>query len=181
MKTSVIDSETICALATAHGIGAISVIRVSGVQAAGVVTKLAAFLPENLESHKIYYGFLKADDGVCVLDEVLVSYFAAGRSFTGEPCFEISCHGSESIVNEILRHLVLAGARPARRGEFTFRAFMSGRIDLVQAESVLEIIESRSTRATQMALRQLKGELSTQLAAARDYLTSVLAHLGDNN
>ncbi len=180
MRTSATDRETICALATAHGIGAISVIRVSGASAAFIVKRLAAFLPEYLESHKIYYGFLTGLAGEEMLDEVLVSYFAEGRSYTGEPCFEISCHGSEAVVNEILRQLVLAGARPAQRGEFTYRAFMSGRIDLVQAESVLELIESRSNRATQLALRQLKGGVSQQLKGLLDRLIWVLAHLEAN-
>jgi tRNA modification GTPase len=176
MRTSATDRETICALATAHGIGAISVIRVSGARAVEITQKLAAFLPEKLESHKIYYGFLKGAQGQ-PLDEVLCAYFAEGRSFTGEATFEISCHGSETVVDEILRELVLAGARPAGRGEFTYRAFMNGRVDLVQAESVLELVESRSNRATQMALRQLRGEFSTRLKATLEKLTWILAHL----
>jgi tRNA modification GTPase len=180
MRTSATDKDTICALSTAHGIGAISVIRVSGTQAAQITRKLAAFLPENLESHKIYYGILKSLDGSRAIDEVLVAYFAQGRSFTGEHVFEISCHGSESVVNEILRELVSAGARPAERGEFTYRAFIGGRLDLVQAESVLAMIESRSSRASQLALRQLQGEFSNRLKSMRDQLTWVLAHLEAN-
>ena len=172
--------ETICALATAHGIGAISVLRISGSQAIAITRKLASFLPENLESHKIYYGIMKSVDGLRSLDEVLISYFAERRSFTGETTFEISCHGSEAIVTDILQELVLAGARPAHRGEFTYRAFMNGRIDLVQAESVLAMIESRSTRASQLALRQLQGEFSVQLKKITDDLTWILAHLEAN-
>lgn len=174
------DRDVICALATAHGIGAISVIRVSGARAVEITRKLAAFLPQKLESHKIYYGFLTGVGSATSLDEVLLAYFAEGRSFTGEPTFEISCHGSEVVVNEILRQLILAGARPAERGEFTYRAFMSGRIDLVQAESVLELIESRSNRAAQMALRQLKGEFSDLLHGILKQLTWVLANLEAN-
>jgi tRNA modification GTPase len=180
MRHSETDKDTICALSTAHGIGAISVVRVSGEQAAAVVRKLAAFLPEHLESHKIYYGILKSADGSRAVDEVLISYFAKGRSFTGEPVFEISCHGSESVVNDILRELVSAGARPAERGEFTYRAFMGGRLDLVQAESVLALIESRSSRASSLALRQLQGEFSKRLKSMLDKLTWVLAHLEAN-
>lgn len=180
MRTSVTDKDTICALSTAHGIGAISVIRVSGTQAAQITRKLAAFLPENLESHKIYYGILKSLDGVRAVDEVLISYFAQGRSFTGEHVFEISCHGSESVVNDILRELVQAGCRPAERGEFTYRAFVGGRLDLVQAESVLALIEARSSRASGLALRQLQGEFSNRLKKMRDELTWVLAHLEAN-
>lgn len=174
------DKDTICALATAHGLGAISVIRISGTQAPAILRKLAAFLPEKLESHKIYYGILRRPDSVEPLDEVLVSYFAHGRSFTGETSFEVSCHGSETIVNEVLGALVAAGARPAERGEFTYRAFMNGRIDLVQAESVLALIESRSSRAARLALRQLQGDLSKKLKDILDRVTWVLAHLEAN-
>ncbi len=173
-------SSTVCALATAHGIGAISVIRISGGDAIAIMRRLAGFLPENLESHKIYYGIIKSVDGNRRLDEVLISYFANGKSFTGETTFEISCHGSEAIVNDVLQELVNAGAKPAKRGEFTFRAFMNGRLDLVQAESVLAMIESRSTRASQLALRQLQGEFSTELKKIADDLTWVLAHLEAN-
>jgi tRNA modification GTPase len=173
------DQDTICALATAHGLGAISVIRISGKKAAEVIRRTAKFLPENLESHKIYYGVLK-DSAGHNLDEVLVSYFAQGRSFTGEPSFEISCHGSEAVVNEILRVLVESGARLSERGEFTCRAFMNGRMDLVQAESVLALIESRSKRASALALRQLRGELSAKLRSITDRLTWILAQLEAN-
>ena len=179
MRLSATDKDTICALITAHGIGAISLLRVSGPRAADIVRKLAAFLPEKLESHKIYYGILKDLDGQ-PLDEVLVSYFQNGRSFTGETTFEISCHGSEAVVDEILRTLVAAGSRPAERGEFTYRAFMNGRLDLVQAESVLALIESRSKRASSLALRQLQGDLSKRLHQLRDDLTWVIANLEAN-
>lgn len=179
-------ADTICALATAAGIGAISVIRVSGPKAVEITRKVAAFLPEKPESHKIYYGFLQElgegsdTPDAAFIDEVLVSYFQEGRSFTGEASFEISCHGSEVLVDSILRNLIKAGARPARRGEFTCRAFMNGRIDLVQAESVLALIESRSNRAAQLALRQLRGELSVRLKKILDRLTWVLANLEAN-
>ncbi len=174
------DKDTICALATAHGLGAISVVRISGPKAAEIIRRIAAFLPENLESHKIYYGVLKDVENQEPLDEVLVSSFLSGRSFTGETAFEISCHGSEAVVNQILRNLVLAGARPAERGEFTYRAFMNGRMDLVQAESVLALIESRSKRASGLALRQLKGDLSKRLRELCEQLTWILAHLEAN-
>lgn len=174
------DTDTICALATAHGLGAISIIRVSGPSSESVVRKLAGHLPEKLESHKIYYGILRSVDGSEAIDEVLVSYFATGKSFTGETTFEISCHGSETIVANTLRELIAAGARPAKRGEFTYRAFMNGRLDLVQAESVLAMIESKSSRATQLALRQLQGGFSKTLRGLLDDLTWVLAQLEAN-
>jgi tRNA modification GTPase len=174
------DQDTICAPATAPGLGALSLIRVSGAKAAEVTRKLASFLPARLESHRIYYGLLRDLESGQPIDEVLLSYFQAGRSFTGEETCEISCHGSEAVVHEILRHLILAGARPAERGEFTYRAFMRGRIDLVQAESVLAMIESRSPRASRLALRQLRGDFSLKLKEIQDALTWVLAQLEAN-
>lgn len=180
MRILATDRDTICALATAHGTGAISIVRISGARAIEITRKIAAFLPTNPESHKIYYGFLEAVDGKTAIDEVLVSYFKEGRSFTGEDCIEISCHGSGLLVDEILRNLISAGARAAERGEFTYRAFMNGRIDLVQAESVQALIESRSQRAAQLALRQLQGEFSKQLKDILHQLTWVLANLEAN-
>src|SRR5580704_7728141 len=109
MRTSATDKDTICALATAHGIGAISVIRISGARAVEITRKLAAFLPEKPESHKIYYGYLQAVSDGHSLDEVLIAFFQEGRSFTLEDTLEISCHGSEVLVAEILRNLISAG------------------------------------------------------------------------
>lgn len=173
------DRDTICALATAPGVGAISVIRISGSAAIEITRKLSPFLPDKLESHKIYYGTCSSNGGT-PLDEVLISYFQQGRSFTGETTFEISCHGSQAIVDEILRALVEAGARPATRGEFTYRAFMNGRIDLVQAESVLALIQSGSARASRLALRQLQGDFSRRMKDLLDQTTWVLAQLEAN-
>ncbi|MGE4131373.1 MAG: tRNA uridine-5-carboxymethylaminomethyl(34) synthesis GTPase MnmE [Bdellovibrionales bacterium] len=174
------DKDTICALATAPGVGAISIVRVSGDDAVKIGRKLAAFLPEYPDSHRVYYGIIKDSVSEEPLDEVLISYFGKGRSFTGESTLEISCHGSPTIVDEILQSLIEAGARPAERGEFTFRAFQNGRVDLVQAESILAMIESRSKRAARMALRQLQGELSTKIRTLTSDLTTCLAHLEAN-
>lgn len=174
------DSSTICATATAPGLGGIAVVRVSGVQAEQIVRKLCPFLPPSLESHRVYYGWIKAADSHHTIDEVLVSYFTEGRSFTGEHTFEISSHGSDLICEEILRNLCQSGARMAQRGEFTYRAFMNGRVDLVQAEGVLDLIESRSQRASQLALRQLQGRFSLKLKSVLDQLTWILAHLEAN-
>jgi tRNA modification GTPase len=173
------DQQTICALATPPGVGGISVIRVSGMQVRECVAKLAPFLPQSPESHKIYYGHLKSVGGVD-LDEVLLSYFAEGRSFTGEETIEISSHGSPLIATRVLSELVVAGCRVADPGEFTYRAFMHGNVDLVQAESVLELIESETELARAHALRQLKGSLSNTLREMEQELTHCLAHLEAN-
>jgi tRNA modification GTPase len=168
------DKDTICAVSTPHGVGGISVIRISGPRTFEIVSKLCKFLPAHPESHKVYFGNLK--DGGSEIDEVLVTFFQTGRSFTGEEVIEISCHGSPLICQNILNSLVNLGARPADRGEFTYRAFMNGKLDLVQAESVLALIESQSQQAAKLALRQLKGQLSVKLEEVEDDMTWILAH-----
>lgn len=173
------DKDTICASITAPGEAGVSVLRVSGDKTVAIVRQLCPFLPDQLESHRIYYGFAK-DSKNLNLDEVLVSYFRAGRSFTGEETFEISCHGSQVIVAELLDRLCCLGARLATRGEFSYRAFMNGRLDLVQAESILDVIQSRSSRGAAVALRQLQGGLSDKLRDLLKRLTWVLANLEAN-
>ncbi len=170
------DKDTICAISTPHGVGGISVIRVSGPRTLQIVSKLTAFLPEHPESHRAYFGNLKTSDVADEIDEVLVTYFRNGRSFTGEEVIEISCHGSPLICQSILNELIKLGARAADRGEFTYRAFMNGKLDLVQAESILSLIESQSQQAAKLALRQLKGTLSKQLEVIEDDMTWILAH-----
>lgn len=169
-------AQTICAVATPAGLGGISVIRVSGTRAADLVRKLADFLPASLVSHTIYYGFLERIDRSERIDEVLLSYFAAGRSFTGEETVEISCHGSPVICNEIMKELILAGCRIAEPGEFTYRAFMNGRVDLIQAESVQMLVASQTNEERKNSLRQLSGGLSEQVSVIESRLTRLLAH-----
>ncbi len=175
------DQDTICAVSTPHGVGGISVIRVSGLDTLSIVAKICPFLPEHPESHRVYFGVLRNSQNAAgsasadEIDEVLVTYFKKGKSFTGEEVIEISCHGSPVICQSILHELVLLGARPADRGEFTFRAFMNGKLDLVQAESVLSLIESQSQQAARLALRQLKGSVSKKLEDIENDMTWVLA------
>lgn len=170
------DQDTVCAVSTPHGVGGISVIRLSGSQAYAIVSKLGNFLPSEPESHKVYFGSLKSSQTGEEIDEVLITYFKHGRSFTGEEVVEISCHGSPVICQSILAAVVALGARPADRGEFTYRAFMNGKLDLVQAESVLSLIESQSQQAAKLALRQLKGSVSHKLELVEDDMTWILAH-----
>ncbi len=171
------DSDSICAISTPQGVGGISVIRVSGPQSFQISRKICAFLPTEVESHRIYYGFAKHPETNEKLDEVLVSCFADGKSFTGEESTEISCHGNPLIAESIVQALILAGARLARPGEFTCRAFFNNKIDLVQAESVLSLIESQSKQASRMALRQLEGELSTEYLKIEDAFVWILAQI----
>jgi len=178
------DEDTICALSTPPGVGGIAVIRVSGSMALAFCREICGFLPEKVESHHVYYGIARGIDSAGVsaagdnaIDEVLVTYFAHGRSFTGEETVEVSCHGGTVLASTLLKELVKAGCRMAHRGEFTYRAFMNGRLDLVQAESVLSLIESQSRQSAKVALRQLQGHLSVDFARIEDDLVWILAQL----
>lgn len=170
------DLDSICAMITPYGVGGVSVLRLTGPHTVSIVKKIASFFPEKPESHKAYYGIL-VDHLNQPLDEVLVTFFAKGKSFTGDDTVEISCHGNPEIVKNIIAELILAGARSADRGEFTYRAFMNSRIDLVQAENVLALIESKSKKSAEVALSQLRGDLSRQLEAFEADITWVLAHI----
>ena len=166
--------DTICALCTPKGKGAISLIRISGPKALEITRKLALFLPLKPESHRAYFGVLKRAREA--LDQVLVTYFAKGRSFTGEESLEISCHGGE-IYNKILKALLENGARLAERGEFSLQAFSNGKIDLIQAEGLLQLIESQSEIARRQAFAQLRGQLSKQIQGIEKKWLFLLSHL----
>ena len=163
--------ETIVALATPNGIGAIGVIRLSGPDA--VVIANSVFRGKDLtkqESHTIHFGQIV--DGGLVLDEVLVSLFIAPRSYTRENVVEISCHGSNYIIESIIKLLIKNGARSAKPGEFTLRAFLNGQLDLSQAEAVADLIASNSKASQQIAMQQLRGGFSNQLQTLRDQLVT---------
>ena len=171
------DKDTICAIATAPGQGALSLIRVSGKKAFKIARKCCLFLPEKIESHRIYFGSFLEPEKRTVLDEVLVFCFKEGRSFTGEESVEISCHGGTFVSSLILETLGRAGARLAEKGEFSYRSFMNGKMDLVQAESVLALIQSCSPKAHIQAVRGLKGKLSDYLKSLEKKLLKILSHL----
>lgn len=160
------NQDTICALATANGMGAIGIIRVSGNDAFTLVSKI--FDGKNLNTvttHTVHYGFIK--DEAEVIDEVMVSVFHAPRTFTTENSVEISFHGSPHIGAKILEVLIKNGARMAKAGEFTMRAFMNGRIDLSQAESIADLIASENEASRKVALNQLKGGISQEISILR--------------
>lgn len=166
------EQDTICALSSAPGIGGIALIRVSGPHALNIVSNCCRFLPTHPIDHKIYYGLMK--DGDLIIDEVLVAYFKDGKSYTGQETLEISCHGNPIIYSDILKLLTKLGCRPARPGEFTFRAFLFGRIDLAQAEGVLTLIETKSKDSAQRSLRQLRGGLSKRVDFIEDKITELI-------
>ena len=166
--------ETICAPATAIG-GAIAVIRMSGTDSFGICEKIFSPTVKKLklrdqDGYTILYGEIKS--GEEVIDEVLVSFFRAPRSYTGENSIEISCHASSYIVRKILQLLVQNGAITARPGEFTQRAFRNGRIDLAQAEAVADVISSSTKSAHRVALNQMRGGFSNEISKLRADLLS---------
>ena len=162
-------SDTIVALATAPGVGAIAVIRLSGDRCVEVVS--GVFQGKDLskqKSHTIHFGNIM--DGDHVVDEVLVSLFIAPHSFTKENSVELSCHGSPYIVNRIIQLLVKKGARLAEPGEFTQRAYLNGRFDLAQAEAVADLIASENEAAHATALNQMRGGISNEIKSLREKL-----------
>lgn len=160
--------DTICAIATANGIGALGIIRISGDQSLEIVSKVFSKDLVGKPTHTAHFGLIK--EGEQIVDEVLITVFEKGKSFTGEESAEISCHGSPFIQKEILQLLLKSGARLAEPGEFTQRAFMNGKMDLSQAEAVADLIASQSRRAHDIAINQLRGKFSNELKDLREQL-----------
>ena len=162
--------DTIVALATPPGVGAIGVIRLSGREAIAISDRL--FRGKDLSqqaSHTVHFGSIQRPDGSLV-DEVLVSLFVAPRSYTRENVVEISCHGSPYILQQLIELCIEEGARMAQPGEFTLRAFLNGQLDLSQAEAVADLIASNSESAHRIALRQMRGGVSQEIAKLREEL-----------
>ncbi|MCE7057530.1 tRNA uridine-5-carboxymethylaminomethyl(34) synthesis GTPase MnmE [Algoriphagus sp. AGSA1] len=162
-------NDTIIALATPQGVGAIAVIRLSGKDAIQLTNEV--FFGKNLEkqeSHTIHFGTIR--DGDKIIDEVLVSLFIAPKSFTKENVVEISTHGSSYIINQVLKLFIRKGARPAKPGEFTQRAFLNGQFDLAQAEAVADLIHADSETSHQAALSQMRGGFSSEIQELRSRL-----------
>ncbi|MFM6976609.1 MAG: tRNA uridine-5-carboxymethylaminomethyl(34) synthesis GTPase MnmE [Sphingobacteriaceae bacterium] len=163
------DIDTIVALATPGGSGAIGVIRLSGPKAISITQQV--FKGKDLAkqaSHTIHFGTIR--EGETIIDEVLVSLFIAPHSYTRENVVEISTHGSSYIIEKVIKLLMAKGARAAKPGEFTLRAFLNGQLDLSQAEAVADLIASNSQASHQLAMQQMRGGFSHQLAALREEL-----------
>jgi len=160
--------DTICAITTGGGMSAISVIRISGKEAIDFTNKIFSKDISEVKTHTIHMGNIINNNEI--IDEVLVSAFKEDKSFTGEESVEISCHGSVYIQNKIIQLLIEKGCRIATAGEFTMRAFKNGKIDLSQAESVADLIESETKAAHRAALHQLKGGFSNKLQSLRGKL-----------
>lgn len=172
-------SDTIVAISTKLGVGAISIIRVSGDNAISLVNKV--FRGKDLtkvESHTINYGFIH--DGKEDIDEVLVSVMRAPKTFTREDIVEINCHGGIATTLRILDLLIENGGRRAEAGEFTKRAFLNGRIDLTEAEAVMDLIDSKTDNSRKLALSSLEGSLKKYINSFRDKLKHIIANIEVN-
>ena len=167
------NKDTICAVATPPGMGAIAIVRISGENSLNILLRIfkataKQLTAESIQSHHLYFGEIRENEKV--LDEVLVSYFKAPHSYTGEDAVEISCHGSEFIQQKLVELIIQHGARMAGPGEFTLRAFVNGKMDLSQAEAVADLIASESISAHQMAIRQMRGGFSEKISELRKKL-----------
>ncbi|MBN1521670.1 MAG: tRNA uridine-5-carboxymethylaminomethyl(34) synthesis GTPase MnmE [Candidatus Aureabacteria bacterium] len=175
--------ETITAISTPVGIGGLGIIRISGPRAFSIIREIfiskkygKKFLPKNLPTHTLYFGFL-----VCrgkKIDEVLLSIFKSPHSYTGEDTVEVTCHGGALVMENALSAILATGkARLAEQGEFTKKAFLNDRIDLIQAEAVSDIIEARTSSALDAAVSQLQGHLSEKINSFKESLLHLLSDI----
>ena len=171
-------NDTIAAIATANATGAVSVIRISGDDAIEIASKLTGKDLSNKDGYTITYGTIK-ENGESI-DDVLVSIFRAPRSYTGEDVIEIGCHGGLYITRKILSLIIGSGARMARRGEFTERAFLNGKMDLSQAEGVNDLINARDEVNAKSAIHSLKGSVSKILNPLEEDLTQIISNIEVN-
>lgn len=181
MHLTAADTDTIAALATPLGEAGLAVVRISGANALGIADTIfqpahrGAPRPSAAATHTLHYGHVTAADRT--VDEVLLSVMRAPRTFTREDVVEVSCHGGVFVARQVLATILAAGARLAQPGEFTRRAFLNGRLDLIQAEAIADLIHARTERALAAAHEQLAGSLSRQVNAIRDQLMTALAHV----
>lgn len=173
-------NDTICAISTSQGVGAISIIRVSGEEAVEIVNKI--FKGKDLStvnSHTINYGHIIDKDGK-IIDEVLVSVMLSPRTFTTEDTVEINTHGGIAPTNKVLELLLNNGCRLAEPGEFTKRAFLNGRIDLLEAEAVMDMIDAKTNAQREMATNQLSGKVSSLINELRDDMVQIISNINVN-
>ncbi|MHB8063856.1 MAG: tRNA uridine-5-carboxymethylaminomethyl(34) synthesis GTPase MnmE [Ruminiclostridium sp.] len=171
--------DTIAALSTPFGTGGIGVIRISGEKAFEVAAKIfvSAKSMDEISSHSVIYGKIVDPETKTVVDEVLLLKMCKPKTFTREDVVEINCHGGIVVINRVLELLLKYGARPAEAGEFTKRAFLNGRIDLSQAEAIIDLINSKTVESSKAAVSHLEGRLSNKLKAIRAILVELLAHI----
>lgn len=183
MQQITVEFDTIAAISTPPGEGAISIVRMSGDQAVVIAAKVFHSGSKQLTevaSHTIHYGHIIDPKDERLVDEVMVSVMRAPKTFTREDVVEINCHGGIVVVNQLLQLLLREGARLAEPGEFTKRAFLNGRLDLSQAEAVMDLIRAKTDKAMGVALNQLDGNLSTLIRALRQEILETLAQVEVN-
>lgn len=172
--------DTIAAIATAAGEGGIGIVRISGEEALSILKKVFVPVSQNIKPRVLSYGHVKDPETGRIIDEVLAVYMKAPFSYTAEDVVEIQCHGSIVSIRKILELVLRNGARMAERGEFTKRAFLNGRLDLSQAEAVIDLIKAKSDKTFDIALNQLEGLLSARIKEIRANLVDVLVNLTVN-
>ena len=177
-KLNTMYEDTIAQVSTALANNAISIIKVSGTQSISIVSKVFSKDLKNVKSHTIHYGFIKDKD--TIIDEVLVSVFRSPKSFTAEDVVEINCHGGIFVTNKVLELLLANGAREALPGEFTKRAFLNGRIDLTQAEAVMDTIEANTNNSLKLAGLGLSGQTKRLIKSFRDKVLQTMLKIEVN-
>lgn len=170
--------DTICAISTSSGIGAISIVRITGPEAIDIVDKVFSGTLKDKETHTIHYGHV-IDNGN-VIDEVLVMLMKAPKTYTTEDTVEINCHGGISTTGKILEILINNGARLAEPGEFTKRAFLNGRINLLEAESVNDLIVAKTDAARILAINNVDGKLTKKIRELREKIVKILSNIEVN-
>lgn len=170
--------DTIVAISTAIGVGAISIVRLSGKDAIDIVDSIFSRDLKNVESHKVVYGYIK--DNEEVIDEVLVTVMRSPKTYTLEDIVEISCHGSIATTKKILELIMLKGARLAEKGEFTKRAYLNGRIDLIEAEGINELLNSDSELNRKISINKVSGKLSQLIKTFKDNLLNIISDIAVN-
>lgn len=171
-------NDTIAAISTSLGIGAISIVRMSGTDAIKIANKIFSKDLENVKSHTINYGFIKENGEV--IDEVLISVMKAPHTYTTEDIIEINCHGGITTTNKVLETLLKNGARLAEPGEFTKRAFLNGRIDLTKSEAVMDLLESKTETARKLAINSLQGTTAKLVDNFRDKIKQLISSIEVN-
>ncbi|MEG1494813.1 MAG: tRNA uridine-5-carboxymethylaminomethyl(34) synthesis GTPase MnmE [Bacilli bacterium] len=172
-------NDTIAAISTTMGVGAISIIRISGDSSISIVNKIWSGKDlSKVLTHTIHYGYIKSRDEI--IDEVLVSVMKAPKTFTMEDIVEINCHGGITTTNKILELLLTSGARLAEPGEFTKRAFLNGRIDLVNAESIMDLLQVKTEQARKLAIKGLDGHISLIIKKLRQKMLEIIATIEVN-
>ena len=170
--------DTIVAISTALGEGAISIVRLSGKDAINIVNSIFTRDLEKTESHKVLYGYIK--DKEEIVDEVLVTFMKGPKSYTMEDIVEISCHGGIATTKKILEVILLKGARLAEKGEFTKRAYLNGRIDLIEAEGINELLNSDSELNRKVSINKVSGKLSSLIKKFKDNLLNIISDIAVN-